>query len=349
MNPDRHLILQSTPLFNALEKLSSIDDGVMTLLAADADGRLTGTLTDGDIRRALLRGVSLQTRVADVMNSSFRRISANDPDIEELRRARRDGIRLLPVVDADGRLSRLLDMQSTASLLPLSAILMAGGRGERLRPLTLDCPKPLLKVGQRAIIDYNIAKLAKNGITDVTATVNYLAERLEEHFATPVEGIKVKTVREPMPMGTIGSAALVERPDPDGATIVMNSDLLTSINLEEMWLRHRAEKADITVAATPYVVSVPFAVLSTKGSRITALEEKPSMSFWTNAGIYIVNNRLLDALPRDRRTDATDLIETTIASGGTVTYFPLDGTWIDIGSPADYRHACDLMALRTNS
>lgn len=141
MNPDSHLILQSTPLFNALEKLSSIDDGVMTLLAADADGRLTGTLTDGDIRRALLRGVSLQTRVADVMNSSFRRISASDPDIGELRRARRDGIRLLPVVDADGRLSRLLDMQSTASLLPLSAILMAGGRGERLRPLTLDCPK----------------------------------------------------------------------------------------------------------------------------------------------------------------------------------------------------------------
>ncbi len=183
----------------------------------------------------------------------------------------------------------------------------------------------------------------------MTATVNYLAEQLEEHFATPVEGIKVKTVREPMPMGTIGSAVLVERPDPDGATIVMNSDLLTSINLEEMWLRHRAEKADITVAATPYVVSVPFAVLSTKGSRITALEEKPSMSFWTNAGIYIVNNRLLDTLPRDRRTDATDLIETTIASGGTVTYFPIDGTWIDIGSPADYRHACDLMSLPTNS
>ena len=123
----------------------------------------------------------------------------------------------------------------------------------------------------------------------------------------------------------------------------MNSDLLTTISLEDMWLRHVAENADITIAAIPYNLSVPYAILTTDGLSVTGLEEKPSYSYYANAGIYIIANRLLDALPRDRRTDATDLIGQAIADGLRVTYYPISGTWIDIGSPADYRHACELM------
>ncbi len=347
---EQYLISQSAALFTALERLNNLSgSGVMTLLATDSTGRVTGTLTDGDIRRALLRGESLQSPVSEVMHRNFKRLSAGEADVEAVRRFRQEGIELIPIVDSEGRLVRLLDTRTTRTLLPLSALLMAGGRGERLRPLTLNTPKPLLKVGGRAIIDYNISKLAAAGIDDVTVTVNYLAEQLEEHFSEPVEGIRVKTVREPMAMGTIGSASLIEGRDPDGWTLVMNSDLLTSIDLEEMWLRHREEGADITIAAVPYNVSVPYAVLTTEGQRVTSLREKPSLSFWTNAGIYIISNRLLNGLDKERRTDATDLIDTALAEGRKVVYFPLKGTWIDIGNPVDYRHACDLMSLKAES
>lgn len=343
---DKHFILQSTTLFNALEKLNALSGEVMTLLAVDAAGHLKGTLTDGDVRRALLRGESLQSKVSDVMHTEFRHLRSGAIDVARMKQMRAEGIGLVPVVDADGKVERIIDMRRTSTLLPLSAVLMAGGRGERLRPLTLDVPKPLLPVGGKPIIDHNLAMLAAAGIADVTVTINYLADKLEEHFANPVEGINVKIVREPEFMGTIGSVALAGPRDPEGVTLIMNSDLLTSISLEDMWLRHTAEQADITIASVPYNVSVPYAVLSTEGQRVTALVEKPSMSYYANAGIYLISNRLLAELPSEGHTDATDLIEKAIDTGRKVTYFPINGTWIDIGSPADYRHACDLMALK---
>ena len=172
-----------------------------------------------------------------------------------------------------------------------------------------------------------------------------VADKLEEHFAQPVGGVKVRCVREELPLGTMGSAALVDLPA-SGDTLVMNSDLLTTISFEDMYLWHCAEKADITMAVIPYNVSVPYAILSTDGPRVKGLEEKPSYAYYANAGIYIIPNRLLSALPLDRRTDATDLIEKAIADGLKVVYFPISGMWIDIGSPADFRHACELMEHR---
>lgn len=344
---NRHIILQSTTLFNALEQLNSLSGEVMTLLAVDAAGHITGTLTDGDVRRALLAGVSLQSKVADVMHRDFRFLRDGNIDVEEMKRIRSKGIALVPVVDDENRIVRIIDTRHISTLLPLSAVLMAGGRGERLRPLTLDTPKPLLPVGDKAIIDHNIAMLAAAGITDICVTTNYMADKLDEHFSRPVEGITVRTVREPTFMGTIGSVALTGERDPEGNTLVMNSDLLTTISLEEMWLRHCAEKAEITIAAVPYNVSIPYAVLSTDGPLVTDLVEKPSMSYYANAGIYIISNRLLKTISPEGHTDATDLIERAIAEKRRVTYFPINGTWIDIGSPADYRHACDLMALKT--
>lgn len=349
MDNIHHIISQSTTLFSALERLNNLSGGIRTLMAVDSDGHVTGTLTDGDVRRALLRGDSLQTKVSEVMHRDYRYLEHGNIDIDEMRRIRSLGISLVPVIDNEKRLINLIDTRYVTTVLPLTAILMAGGRGERLRPLTLDTPKPLLKVGDRPIIDYNIAMLAHAGINDITVSVNYLAEKIEKHFANPVSGVQVKTVREPIALGTIGSASLIKRANPDGATLVMNSDLLTNLDLEEMWLRHKAEAADITIAAVPYNISVPYAVLATSGQSVTALEEKPSMSFWTNAGIYIISNHLLDELPDNRRTDATDLINNALSRNLKVSYFPINGIWIDIGSPADYRHACDLMSLDTPS
>ncbi len=339
---DRHIISIESTVCQALEQLNKLSGDVMTLFAIDSEGAMVGSITDGDVRRALLRGTQLSDPIDSVVNRYFHSISAQS-SVEDIKAIRSCGIRLLPQLDAKRHIERIIDLNVTHTLLPLSAILMAGGKGERLRPLTLTTPKPLLKVGDRAIIDYNIEALSRVGISDVTVTTRYLAEQIDEHFAHPVCGIEVKTVRESIPLGTIGAASLVRRNDPDGDTLVMNSDLLTTISLEDMYLHHFSQKADITIAAIPYAVSVPYAILTTDDARVVGLEEKPSYSYYANAGIYIISNRLLDTLPNDRRTDATDLIVSAIANGHKVVYFPINGTWIDIGSPTDFKQAQELM------
>ncbi len=338
----RYIININDSFITALERLNALSGDVMTLIAVDDDGHLRGTLTDGDIRRALLGGAGLDAKAGDMVNCRARYLVEGAIDLDKLKEYREAGLRLIPVVDGEGRPVRIINTARTHSQLPLRAILMAGGKGERLRPLTLACPKPLLKIGGKAIIDYNIEALARVGITDVTVTTNYLAEMLSDHFAAPVAGVSVKCVRETMQLGTIGAVSLVDLPE-DGDTLVMNSDLLTTVAFEEMYMRHRSEDADITVASVPYTVSVPFAILGTEGNRVLSLQEKPTYTYQANGGIYIISNRLLRELPDNTRTDATDLIDSALERGLKVVLYPVNGTWIDIGSPQDYARACELM------
>lgn len=340
---DSHIIQQNATLLQALDAINRLSGKRMTLLVTDSAGIMTGTLTDGDIRRALLRGVSLDAPVSEAMHRDFSSLKCDSIDVARLREIRKSGKALIPVLDDEGRIVRIVDTSVTRTNLPLRAVIMAGGKGERLRPMTLTTPKPLLKIDGKAIIDYNIEALAAVGVTDITVTVNYLADQLHDHFATPVAGVKVATVAEPFFMGTIGAVKLT-RPGDHDTTLIMNSDLLTTISFEDMFIHHQSTGADITVAVIPYNISVPYAILSTDGSRVTSLEEKPSYAFYANAGIYMVRDSLLADIPDDRRTDATDFIAAAIADGKTVSHFPFNGTWIDIGSPADFRHACDLMA-----
>lgn len=338
---DNHIIDINATILQALEQLNSLTDGVMTLIVTDTEGCVRGTMTDGDIRRALLRGASLQSPAGEAAHKDFA-FTGPDTPVDRIKEARLKGIRLLPVIDCDGKLVRALDLTQVETILPLSAILMAGGKGERLRPLTLTTPKPLLEIDGMPIIDYNVRNLSRAGITDVTVTTRYLADQIISHFSRPVFGIDVKCVVEEQPLGTIGAASLISRPD-DGDTLVMNSDLLTTLSLEEMFLLHKGEKADVTIAAIPYSVSVPYAILATAGRRVKSLEEKPTYSYYANAGIYIFSNRLLNSISPSTPTDAPELIEKAISEGGKVVFFPIDGTWIDIGSPADFRHAEELM------
>lgn len=334
-----HTVSASASLLEALRRLNTLPSGSsMTLVAVDDDGRVCGTVTDGDLRRAMLRGLPLSAPVSEAMHTGFGHIADGEESVERVRELRRQGRRLIPVTTPGMRLADIIDTAETINRLPIGAILMAGGKGERLRPLTLTTPKPLLPVGEKAIIDYNIDALLRVGVTDISVTVNYMAEKVEAHFS----GTGIRTVREPLAMGTLGSASLCPIP-PEGDTLVMNADLLTTISLEDFYLHHLAEGADITIAAIPYNVSVPYAILTTEGSAVKGLEEKPSYSFYANAGIYLISNRLLRRLSRTERTDATDFIESVMSEGGKVSYFPISGTWIDIGSPADYAHACELM------
>ena len=350
MEIQKHIIEHTRPLHEALGALNALSGtGTMTLFVTGGR-RLLGSLSDGDVRRALLAGIGLDAPVRDAMHTPSRAVpapAASPDNVLHYKMLRQKGITIVPVVDNDGNIVDMVDLRATRTRLPLSAILMAGGKGERLRPMTLTTPKPLLKIEGKAIIDYNIEALAECGVSDITVTTRYLAEQIHEHFRLPVAGVQVKCVTEDKPLGTIGSAALV-RVEGDGNTLVMNSDLLTTVSFEEMYLRHIREDADITVAVIPYQVSVPFAIITTDGPQITGIEEKPAYSYFANAGIYIFANRLLRSLPTDRRTDATDLIADTIAAGGKVVYSPVNGTWLDVGSPADFEQASQLMRHYNN-
>ena len=338
----RYTIESTATVHDALARLNELSGGRMTLFVTDTEGRMLGTLTDGDIRRALLGGVSLTDSVTRAMHTDFCSLRAGEVDVARLAQFRRGGKMLIPVLDDAGKITDVIDLGLTRSRLPVSAILMAGGLGERLRPMTLTTPKPLLEIEGKAIIDYNVEALAAVGVTDITVCCRYLAEKIYRHFSQPVAGVDVKCVTETKPLGTIGAASLVDIPA-EGDTLVMNSDLLTTISFEEMYLRHRDEEAAVTIAAIPYVVSVPYAILGTDGRRVTSIEEKPAYSYYANAGIYMISNRLLRSIPADERLDATTFVEQALAAGERVVYYPISGTWIDVGSPADFRHAEELM------
>ncbi len=335
---DKHLISTEATLRDALAALNALSGDAMTLLAVDSDGKLQGTLTDGDVRRALLSAPDLSAPVASAMHRNFRSLSA-DMTASEIRAARALGIRLLPVVDADGRISRIIDLRRQTTRLPLRAMLMAGGRGERLRPLTDKTPKPLLEVGGMPIIDRNIDALRRAGVEDITVSVRYLGEQIEAHF----KGTEVKCVRETEPLGTIGACAMLPS---EGAptTLLMNSDLLTNISLEDFYLHHEKQGNDITIATISHTVSIPFAILTTEGDRVTGIEEKPTYTHYANGGIYLIRSDLLRNLKAER-LDAPDFIEEAIRNGSKVGHFPISGFWLDIGTPADFRQAQELMKL----
>ena len=339
---NQYVIKENATLLEALHQLNLLSGKQMVLLVTNECDVMTGTLTDGDVRRALLGGVSLNAQVKEAMHRNFKAIKTKEVDVVMMRNCRINGVGILPHLNDDGTIKTVYDLTKTKAVLPLNAILMAGGKGERLRPLTLNTPKPLLEIGGKAIIDYNIEALASVGIDDITVTTRYLADQIHAHFSTPVAGVNVKCVTETLPLGTIGAASLVSRSE-EGNTLVMNSDLLTTISFEEMYMRHIEEQADVTIAAIPYVVSVPYAILTTDGAQVKGIEEKPSYSYYANAGIYIFSNKLLNTVPSDSRTDATDLIEQAINNGLKVVYYPINGTWIDVGSPNDFKQAQDLM------
>ena len=219
---------------------------------------------------------------------------------------------------------------------------MAGGKGERLRPLTEKTPKPLLEVGGKCIIDHNVDRLISYGVQHVNVTVNYLGEQLEEHFATPHDGVRVRTFHEPKFLGTIGSIKFVDTFYND-TVLVMNSDLFTNIDYEDFFLHFQMHDAEMSVAAVPYNISIELGILDLDGRNIKGLIEKPKYNYYANAGIYLVKKHALAEIPEDTFFHATHLVEKLIAQGKKVIRYPLNGTWIDIGTPQEYERAKELV------
>lgn len=338
-----HLINQDITLLEALGRINSVAPEPLVLFVLDEEKRMLGTLTDGDSRRALIAGASLEDKVSKIMHRNFNYMKVEDLDnVKEIKRQRELKMRLVPILDGDNHIVEIVNLEKYQSRLPIDAVLMAGGKGERLRPLTEKTPKPLLKVGSKAIIDHNIDRLVSYGIKHISVTVNYLREQLEEHFAEPRGEVQVQTVREPKYLGTIGSIRFVES-FYNNTILVMNSDLFTNINYEDFFLHFKEHNAEMSVAAVPYTISVPYGIFDLEGREIQGLIEKPTYNYYANAGIYLIKRSALDKIPNDTFFNATDLIEKLIGEGKKVIRFPLNGTWIDIGNPQEYQKANELV------
>ena len=340
---DNHFINENETIISAFRQMCEFREDPLVLFVLDQEGRMVGTLTDGDTRRALVAGAGLDTRLSDVMHRNFNYLSDdNHRLVEGLRRQKELKMKLVPILDADNRVVEIINLERYKTQLPVDAVLMAGGKGERLRPLTEKTPKPLLPVGDKCIIDHNIDRLINFGVKHISVTVNYLGDQLEEHFAEPRGKVKVQTVREPKFLGTIGSIRFVPKFFND-TVLVMNSDLFTNINYEDFYLHFMEHDADMSVAAVPYSVSIPLGIFELDGRNITGLKEKPHYDYYANAGIYLIRRSALDFIPEDKMFHSTDLIEALIAAGRKVIRFPLNGTWIDIGTPQEYQRANDMV------
>ena len=344
MVDNKYIIHQNQTLLDALKQINALWTGPLVLFVVDNKECMVGTLTDGDARRALTSGASVQDKVGVIMNTKFKFIREGEGEIvAELHKQREMKMRLVPILKKDNTISDIINLEEYITKLPIDAVLMAGGKGERLRPLTLETPKPLLKVGDKCIIDHNIDRLISYGVKHISVTVNYLKEQIEEHFSVPRGEVMVQTVREPKFLGTIGSIKFVENFYND-TVLVMNSDLFTNINYEDFFLHFKEHDADMSVAAVPYSVQVPYGIFKIEDRRnITGLVEKPTYDYYANAGIYLIKKSALDLIPEDTFFNATDLIEALIAAGRKVIRFPLNGTWVDIGNPQEYKRANDMV------
>jgi dTDP-glucose pyrophosphorylase len=337
----KYTIDKSASVRDALIKLNSLSDDVLTLFVLD-EKQLMGTLTDGDIRRFLIKDGSLNTSVENVMKCDFHYIQPDEKDIQKIRDFRLAGIELLPCIDKDGYLLKVFNLKTKKSILPIDAVLMAGGKGERLRPLTEKTPKPLLKVGEKAIIDYNVDNLISYGVENIHVTTNYLGEQIEDHFKEKRQGIAINCVREKEYLGTIASVKLIPNITAD-EVLVMNSDLFTNIDFEDFYRHFQEKNADMSVAAIPYSINVPYGIFELDGRNIKGVKEKPTYNHYANAGIYLIKKSLLDLIPDGAYFNATDFMELMVSKGKSVIRYPLVGYWIDIGKPADYQKAQDFV------
>ncbi len=340
---DRHIILNSFTILDALNRINNIHEGPLVLFVVDSENKVIGSLTDGDIRRALIKGISVTETVEKAVHRDFNFLRKNvNDDVKNIHIQRELKMKLVPVLDENNQIYEIINLEKYKTLLPVDAVLMAGGKGERLRPLTEKTPKPLIKVGEKCIIDYNIDSLISYGIKNIFVTVNYLGEQLEEHFKEKRDGIKINTVKEPKYLGTIGSIKFVESFYND-TILVMNSDLFTNIDYEDFYLHFKEHDADMSVAAVPYIVKVPYGVFNLEGRNIKGVTEKPTISYYANAGIYLIKKELLKLIPENKFYNATDFMSSLINNNYKVIRYPISGYWIDIGQHDELERAKEIV------
>jgi dTDP-glucose pyrophosphorylase len=341
-NVDELFVRSTDTLRHVMERLNVTLRGIV--LVVDDDRRLLGTVVDGDIRRALLANLPLDSAVAELLRQKGPIPSVQAPEKAasgELIALMHDRhVHQLPLVDADGRLQDLVTMDDLLpdEVLPLNAVIMAGGVGARLRPLTEELPKPMLPVGGRPLLELIVQSLRQAGIRRVNVTTHYKPEAIKDHFGDGDGiGVELNYLTEDRPLGTAGALGLMERPQE--TLLVMNGDILTDVDFRAMLAFHRESRAVLTMAVRKYEIAIPYGVVESEGERVQRLVEKPHVGLFVNAGIYLLEPEAHAFIPDGERFDMTDLIRRLIDAGKAVTSFPVHEYWLDIGQPTDYARA----------
>jgi len=329
----------------AIAQINKGEKGIV--LVTDKNSCLLGTITDGDIRRAVLAEADLDAPVRKFLEQK-----RHSPYLEAvtapigteraalLQLMKKHSVRHVPLLDDSGRVVDLvtLDELLPDQVLPVQAVIMAGGIGKRLHPLTEEVPKPMLSVGGRPLMERIIEQLGEAGIQQINIATHYKAEKIVAHFGDGGNfGVNLNYVDENQPLGTAGALGLLEKPT--GPLLVINGDILTQMNFRAMSAYHQEHKADLTVAVRKYDLKVPYGVIESDGAFVQGLAEKPSYSFFVNAGIYLLEPSVYRYVPHGQHFDMTDLIQQLLEEGRPVASFPIVEYWLDIGQPADYDQA----------
>ncbi len=338
-----------TPASSVRETMAVIDRGTKGIaMVVDGECHLLATVTDGDIRRAILSGANLDLPVLQLKQPSAGARLGNPVSApvgtsrdELLALMRQHRIRQVPLLDDERRVCDLavIDDLLKRTELAVTGVIMAGGFGKRLRPLTESTPKPMLPINGKPLLEHTLDKLREAGVQSVHITTHYLGDSIVRHFKDGAEfGLNLTYVEEAEPLGTAAALALV-RPDTAHPLLVMNGDILTNVNVRAMLDFHREHRASLTVGVRQYDIEVPFGVVESEGVRVIGITEKPVLRHFINAGIYIVEPALCRLIPAGKHFDMPDLITATIREGGTVICFPVREYWLDIGRLEHYEKA----------
>jgi dTDP-glucose pyrophosphorylase len=322
--------------------IEAIDGGAIEIaLVTDDRERLLGTVTDGDIRRALLRGSELDGPVAPIIHRNPISAPVGTPTEDLLAVMTQRGIEQVPLLDGE----RLVDVAFIRDLVSRRpgdepVLLMAGGQGLRLRPLTEDTPKPMLQVGDRPLLETIVSQVREAGFQKIFMAVNYRAEVIEDHFGDGTDhGVDIEYVHEPHQLGSAGALQLL-REQLDRPFLVMNADLLTRVNLASLMRFHLEEKNLVTIGVRQYRLQVPYGVVDIEDTRVLGLREKPAIDWFVNAGIYAASPEAIDLLPTElTEVNMTDIIDSALTRDARVGSFPIREFWLDIGQLADYERA----------
>lgn len=327
----------------ALGRMDRLRRGI--ILVVDRSRRLVGTITDGDIRRCVLARMSLELPVTAILarkSGVFRRpitARAGAPREKYLAILKKHRVLHLPLLDAKGRVADLVLMSEfAAEPLAYRAVVMAGGKGSRLFPLTKDTPKPMLRVGGKPVMEIIIDQLRDAGIKQVQVSTHFLRDRISSHFGDGrAFGVDLSYVDETKPLGTAGALGLLKRPTE--TLLVINGDVLTQVDFRAMMAYHRELKADLTVAVSRYDLKVPYGVVESDGHWVKGVTEKPTLQFFVSAGIYLIEPAAFKHIRRGQRCDMTQLIERLTKARRPVASFPIHEYWLDIGQPKDFAKA----------
>lgn len=331
-----------SPTTTIIETMKIIDKSSLQFAAVvDNDERLIGTVTDGDIRRGILRGLPLEEKITEVMNDSpiYEKAGKKAFHYKELMRKRK--LKQLPIINSEKKIQQILFSDELDKALQKNnpVILMAGGLGTRLHPLTKDVPKPMLKVGEKPILETIIENFASFGFKNFILSVNYKKEIIKDYFQDGQHlGVDIDYIEEDKRLGTAGALSLFKN-WPNMPFFVMNGDLLTKINYEQLLDFHNEINSEATMCVREYEYQIPYGVIDTDHHRLLSIEEKPIHKSFVNAGIYVLNPIVLEYIPKNEFFDMPELFKVLMSRGKEVSAFPLREYWLDIGRMDDYEKA----------